>query len=246
MNLKGKLIALAILSIIVLFGWLMMQDKSGKSYLYADFGADLPEDYQALGIDVSHYQGDISWKEVSAMKIHEDSIHFVYLKCTEGTALEDDRCTENAEGASAENLVFGLYHFFRAELSAYDQAVFFAEKCLALNDSLRPALDVEIRNNFSKDRLVDSAYVFLQTVEKLVGVRPMIYTNESFYEDYFVNSYLKNERYWIANYNRECESMDHKNVLIWQFSETGTVNGIKDKVDLNVAKPEFWDEVYLP
>jgi len=246
MNLKGKLLALGILAIILMFGWLVIQDKSRKSYLYPDFGADLPEDYQALGIDVSHHQGDINWKEVSAMKIHDDSIHFVYIKCTEGTALEDHRCIDNAAGAAEEDIEFGLYHFFRAELSSKQQAEFFAAKCLEFDDSLRPAVDVEVRTNFSNERMVDSVYVFLQTVEKLTGVRPMIYTGESFYEDYFVDSYLKNERYWIANYNLECESMNHPNVYIWQFSEKGTVNGIKEKVDLNVAKPEFWDEVHLP
>ncbi|MBI3133071.1 MAG: hypothetical protein HYZ14_00205 [Bacteroidetes bacterium] len=246
MNLKAKLTALVILGIIVLFTWLMIQNKSGKSYLYADFGTDLPENYQALGIDVSHYQGEINWQQVSDMKINADSLHFVYIKCTEGTALEDDQCVMNAEGAAAADLVFGLYHFFRAELSAREQAVFFAARCLDLPDSLRPVLDVEVRGGFGKNHLVDSVDAFLQAFESLTGVRPMIYTNESFYKDYFVASYLKNERFWIANYNGECESMDHKNVLVWQFSESGTVNGIGEKVDLNVAKPEFWDEVYLP
>lgn len=246
MNLKGKLIALLIMTIILLFVWLVVQDKSRKSYLYPDFGVDLPEGYQALGIDVSHYQGEIDWPEVSAMHVLDDSLHFVYLKCTEGTALEDDRCAENAVGASAANLPFGLYHFFRVELNATDQAVFFAEKCLALSDSLRPVLDVEVRTNWKKDRYVDSVYTFLVTFEKLTTIRPMIYTNESFYEDFFQNSYLRNERYWIANYNGKSKAMNEKeNVLIWQFSESGTVNGISGKVDLNVAKPAFWKEVYL-
>ncbi len=241
MNLKGKLIAFFILTIIILFTWLMIQNKSGKSYIYADFGVNIPEEYQLLGLDVSHYQGDINWPQVDSMKIEGDSLEFVFIKCTEGTSKQDKKCKENVEGAEESDLEFGLYHFFHFDLSATKQAAFFSEEIAGYDFTLKPVIDVELRGNFSKEKLTDSVYVFLNLVEKNTSVRPIIYTNENFYLDYFKDSYLKNELYWIANYNGECESMQNENVIIWQFSESGTVNGISGKVDLNVAKPEFRD-----
>lgn len=245
MNLKSKLLSLFILCIIVLFVWLMIQNKSKKSYLYPDFGTDIPENYQSLGIDVSHYQGDINWAEVSAMNILEDSIEFAFIKLTEGTSLIDDKAIENAEGAASENILFGFYHFFRPSLEARSQANFFVEQAQEFDYGLRPIIDVELTENYSAARIVDSVFVFLKIVEAETGNRPAIYTNESFFKDVFQNSYLKNENYWIANYNGECDAMELSNVFIWQFSDKGTVDGISSKVDLNVAKPDFWKEIVL-
>ena len=245
MNLKGKLISLFILAVIILFVWLMIQNKTKKSYLYPDFGIDVPETYQSLGIDVSHYQGEINWTEVSAMSILNDSIGFAFIKLTEGTSLLDDQAIRNAEGASEEKILFGFYHFFRPSLDARSQALFFSEQAKEFDYTLRPVVDVELTENYSAARIVDSVYQFLKIVETETGNRPAIYTNESFFTDVFQNSYLKNEVYWIANYNGECQAMDLKNVFVWQFSDKGTVDGISSKVDLNVAKPTFKDAMVL-
>jgi len=245
MNLKAKLYVLLVIGVVILFTWLVIRDTKSKSYIYSDFGVDLPDGDRSLGIDVSHYQGDINWPEVTAMNIDGDSLDFVFIKCTEGTTLKDDRCAENAEGACDAGLLFGFYHFFIPEVSAVDQARIFAEQCDQYADSLRPVLDIEVRNKYSHERIVDSVFSFLEAFEKITSVRPMIYTNESFFEDYFSQSYLKNEKFWIANYNGECKAWSLENVYIWQFSETATVNGIGEKVDLNVAKPEFRQQIYL-
>lgn len=244
MNFKGKLISLILLTIICLFVWLLFQERTKKSYLYYDFGEVIPEDYQILGIDVSHHQGEINWEEVDKMSSNGDSIHFVYLKATEATSFEDDMCYDNAVGARSVGLPYGLYHFFRPDFSARDQAIFFAEKCSNLNDTLRPMLDVESNGKLGKSRLIDSVFVFMKVFEHKMRMRPIIYTFESFYEDYFEDSYLKNDYFWIANYNGESDAIEKENVILWQFSETGTVDGISTKVDLNVAKSSFNDVMY--
>lgn len=181
MNLKGKLISLFILAVIILFVWLMIDNKTKKSYLYPDFGIDVPENYQSLGIDVSHYQGEINWTEVSAMSILNDSIGFAFIKLTEGTSLLDDQAIRNAEGASEEKILFGLYHFFRPSLDARSQALFFSEQAKEFDYTLRPVVDVELTENYSAARIVDSVYQFLKIVETETGNRPAIYTNEYFF-----------------------------------------------------------------
>jgi lysozyme len=239
MSLRNKLAALAILVVIVLFVWLVFQDRGTKTYIYPDFGEALPEGYTIVGIDVSHYQGTINWPQVDSMSIDGDSIRFAYIKCTEGLSFEDDMWKTNSRGLAKTSIPFGLYHFMRFDVSARKQAERFADKCLDAPDTLRPMLDIESTEGLSGDRLIDSVYVFMDTFEKRMKMRPVIYTFESFFEDYFKDSYLKNDLYWIANYNGETPLIELENVLIWQFSCRGTVNGIPGYVDLNVAKERF-------
>lgn len=245
MKVKRQLVSVFALITVVFFIWLVMEDKSTRTYLYPDFGVDLPGNYQLLGIDVSHYQGEIDWNLVSNMKTGQDSVAFVFIKLTEGTALEDKMAQANAGGAQDESIPFGFYHFFRPSLSAADQALFFAENAQNYDYSLRPVIDIELTENCNAEKIVDSVYTFMEIVEKKTKHRPVIYTNESFFNDIFKSSYLKNEFFWIANYNGTCEAMELNTVLIWQFSDRGTVNGISEKVDLNIAKPEFWDQFML-
>lgn len=244
MKRSRRFVGLLIAFTIVVFTYLVIADKTKKSYLYYDFGAEVPKDYSYLGIDVSHHQGEINWKEVSAMKSGTDSIDFAYIKASEGTNYTDDKFLQNVSQASENNIEFGLYHFFRPEFSAQQQALFFSQKCLAADDTLRPMLDVEKNSNYSKSRLLDSVYVFIKTFNELVKMKPIIYTYESFYHDYFEGSYLKHELFWIANYNGETQLIEEENVIVWQFSEKGTVNGIETKVDLNVAKSKFKEVMY--
>ncbi|MBK7128476.1 MAG: glycoside hydrolase family 25 protein [Crocinitomicaceae bacterium] len=238
----GKLVyGIVILSILSLFAWLMLQQRAEKSFIYPDFGVPVPENFTLLGIDVSHYQGEINWTQVSQMSYAQDSISFAYIKVSEGLTVTDDLYEKNCDGAEANQIKFGLYHFFRFENSAREQALRFASYCLEVNDSLLPVVDVEIHQK-KKSALVDSVRLFLDVVEQKTKRRPMIYTSEKFFQDYFEKSLLMHEKFWIANFNRECNVLELPNVLVWQFSESATVNGIGHPVDMNVAKPEFYNQ----
>lgn len=244
MKLKRLILALILMGIMVMFTWLMLIDNSNKTYLFQDFGVDVPLKNQLLGIDVSHYQHNIDWQLVNDMRIGTDSISFVYVKLTEGTNLTDDKVERNTKILESQNIFFGYYHFFRPSLGAKKQADFFIAQTHLKKGTLLPVIDVELNEKLSNKRLNDSVLVFLNRVEKKIGKRPMIYTNESMYLNNFRKSFLKNEKFWIANYNGECESYTHdKQVLIWQFSDRGTINGISSKVDLNICKPDALEKI---
>ena len=240
---RRLLLTVVVAGSMLLFTWLILQNRSSKS-TYLDFGAAIPGDYQLLGIDVSHHQGKINWKNVGAMHVGNDSVGFVYIKSTEGITYVDDRWKENAKGALEENIPFGLYHFMRLDVSAKRQAEIFALKCLEAKDTLRPMLDVERSCGFGAKRIADSVETFIAVFEKKMKMKPIIYTYESFFNDYFKNSRLKNEYFWIANYNGHSDAIQRENVVIWQFSESGTVNGIETKVDLNVAGENFGEVMF--
>jgi lysozyme len=245
MNLRGKITALLMLAVVVLFAYLLFQDKKSVSYIYPDFGVSLPQNFQALGIDVSHHQGEINWADVRQMRIGFDSVQFAYIKATEGISHVDKQYETNAEEAAKNEIPFGFYHFYNPAAPVIAQADHFIRKTNTHQASLRPVLDVENEGKLKSTALVDSVKKFLVYYEETAGIRPMIYTGESFYRTHFAESVLKQERYWIANYNGSCDLIDLPNVYLWQFSESGTVNGIGEAVDLNVAKPGFWNEIKL-
>ena len=61
-----------------------------------------------LGIDVSHYNGEVDWFSVS-----DSDVKFAFAKATEGTSMVDDRFANNWKGMGDAGLLRGAYHFAR-------------------------------------------------------------------------------------------------------------------------------------
>ena len=239
MRVKRRLISFITLSLIIGTAWIIFNRTNPQPAIYDNFGVNVPQLYPVLGVDVSHYQEKIDWQYVSRMKVGDDSIQFAYMKATEGIDFTDDRFNGNLEAIKLEKLWFGAYHFYDPSLGARKQAIHFHQTVSEAELTLRPALDIEVSGDLRKAELVDSILSFLETFEELSGQRPIIYTYENFFLENLQSSELSEEYFWIANYNGNCESMTRENVLVWQFSETGTVDGIETPVDLNIAKKSF-------
>ena len=70
-------------------------------------------------------------------------------------------------------------------------------------------------------------------VEKRVGVKPILYVNQRFVNNYLMyQSDLKRDyRIWIARYS---EYKPDVKLTYWQLSSDGRVAGIQGDVDINV------------
>jgi lysozyme len=244
MKIKQILVFFAVIFGVAAIGYIVLQTKR-NSFVYPDFGVEVPPNYPLLGIDISHHQGDINFEETAKLNSGRDSIQFVYIKASEGRNFADDKSEQNALGCAENNLKYGFYHFFHGSLSAQQQALFFCEQIKSHSFDLIPVIDVEISGGLQPLVLVDSVLVFMDKVEEILEVRPMIYTYISFYADYFEQSKASNELFWLAAYNQKNPYMQKENVLIWQFTEKATVDGIASKVDLNVAKRTFYNKVVI-
>lgn len=64
-----------------------------------------------LGTDVSHYQQTVDW-----VKCKTNGIAFAYTKATEGTGYLDDTLASHVNGAKAQGIPIGLYHYARPDL----------------------------------------------------------------------------------------------------------------------------------
>jgi lysozyme len=239
-RIKAKLAILVALFLLASICWMVFNNPAKINNQYTDFGSNIPQSYPVLGIDVSHYQGDINWEQVSLMNINDDSVQFAYIKATEGLSIIDVKMPKNVEGASKNGIACGVYHYFIPTLSAKDQADFFVDETFDHNYSLVPALDIETNGDLSSTQIRDSVAVFLNRVEERIKIRPIIYTYFNFFESHFNGVLIcEKEIFWIAHYSSSCPAMKQEQVKAWQFSEIGTIDGINEEVDLNIAKDDF-------
>ncbi len=231
------------LVIIGAFAFLMYENLR-PFYYDARLKVDVPKGYPVFGIDISHHQGEINFDQMFASDF-SDSIDFFYIKATEGTNHKDRRYDINAEGIAVLAGKYGFYHFYQAKQSAIEQANHFANTIDPYNYKLKPVLDIESLSGMNEDVLCDSLLVFMNRVEELLAVRPIIYTFHSFYIDHLAGHKIENELYWIAKYNGSTHLIHDDNFIIWQFSESGHLNGVNENIDLNVAKSSFHKKVIV-
>ena len=131
----------------------------------------------------------------------------------------------------------GGYHFFHPKLSANEQATHFLKHYHSNQSDLPPVLDAET-DEVSNSKLITAMKVWLNAVEKETGKRPVIYTSYHMYST-FLKVAFKEYKFWVANYTYIPSRFEDDQIIHWQYTDEGTVNGIKGNVDLNFSKVKF-------
>jgi GH25 family lysozyme M1 (1,4-beta-N-acetylmuramidase) len=94
-------------------------------------------------------------------------------------------------------------------------------------------------NQLSLEERTNLTLLFCQTIEA-AGYKPMIYHNVEMGALMIDIETLEEYDKWLAYYNDDMYyPYEYK---IWQYSDKGTVNGIKGNVDLNISFDAFWEE----
>ena len=190
-----------------------------------------------FGIDVSHHQGNINWNKVK--KWEDKSIQFAYIKATEGATLVDKTYEKNFKGAKEQKILTGSYHYFRTTSSVKDQFKNFIQTISKEDQDLIPMIDVEEKKNWNNTEFHKNFKEFLGLIENHFGQKPMIYTVNSFYNINLSGKY-NDYHFLIGRYGKNSPNMrDKSNWTIWQFSETGKVDGIPKMVDIDVINSKF-------
>lgn len=200
---------------------------------------------QIPGIDVSHWQGTISWNKVGT-----SDKKFVIIKATEGTKYTDDKFKYNWDGAKSVGLYVGAYHFFRPEQDAKSQADYFLSVVDTAHTDISPVLDLETSGGLSAAIVISKTKIWMDRIIEVTGRIPILYSSPSFLNTYFtVNgappTWAKNVPLWVANWTNGSEPYMPKGWetwTIWQYSNQGRVPGIYGYVDLNWGKLEVKPE----
>lgn len=190
-----------------------------------------------LGIDISSWQSELDLSQIIC--------DFVIVKATEGADYINPYCDHHFQKACLLNKKVGFYHFARNHInSAEVEADYFISNTRGYFGIGIPILDWE-------DGVEDVtwALTWLQTVERKMGVKPMIYMSESVVNRYdWTDVARAGYGLWVAKYkgydpiynydtaNRGSEpNICHwPFYAMWQFTSTGYLNGYSDKLDCNV------------
>lgn len=195
-----------------------------------------PWTYAVHGTDVSKYQQEVDWKAA-----REAGISFVFVKATEGGDRLDDRFHDHWRGARAAGIPRAAYHFFYFCRPAREQAEWFIRHVPKEAGALPHVLDMEWNHTSPTCRLRPPAdtvqremRVFLETIERHYGKRPMIYTSIDFWEDNRLHEFEGYE-WWLRSVSAHPhDRYDGARFRFWQYTGTGEVAGISGDADINV------------
>ena len=96
----------------------------------------------------------------------------------------------------------GSYWYFRVKWDAIKQARFYAGLLVDKDMKLPPCLDFEENELLlSKAKCNEKAKFFVEELESLVGVQPMIYTSKSKWDQFVgVSGWAHKYKLWVAHY----------------------------------------------
>ncbi len=186
----------------------------------------------ARGIDTSHWQGDIDWKQVA-----RNDVEFVML----GTRYQgevDPMFRTNAQGAADAGLKLGAYIYSYALTveEAEAEADFILNLIKDYPISYPVAFDIEDSSQASLDPTHISAMInaFCKKIED-AGYYPLVYANDYWLANRIDLSQL-NYDVWVARYEVK---HDFEHPVMWQATSTGSVDGISGNVDINFQYEDF-------
>lgn len=200
------------------------------------------------GIDVSYHNGNIDWDAVAADGVEYAFLRAGYRGYGNGSLQQDSKFTTYAADAVAAGIPIGVYYFTEATNEA--EAIEEANDCIRIiqenniNVSLPIALDYEYQYNaagqlaspkagLSKAAATANCQAFCDTIAA-AGYTPIIYANKSDLATLIDGAALA-ESYgiWLANYTTTTTYSG--TYQLWQYTSSGSVDGIPGKVDCN-----FW------
>lgn len=190
------------------------------------------------GIDISNWQ----WR----LDLSNIRFDFVIVKATEGIGFVDPYCNKFYQQAKSMGKLLGFYHFARPESnSAKAEAEFFYKHTSNYFKEAIPILDWESPNRHD----VKWALEWLKEIERLSGVKPMIYMSESVVNYYDWTEVVNNGNHlWVAKYYDYASDKDYdmshagpvpqvrywSKYWIWQWTSNGRLDGYDHNLDCDV------------
>lgn len=190
------------------------------------------------GIDVSVFQGNIDWKKVKKSGVNFAMIRLGYSGSDTGKIFKDENFQKNLEGAKAAGIKVGVYFFSQAVTTdeAVEEGKYVVRNIRRKGIEYPVAYDMEPSegsriNGLSNKERTEITDAFCSIV-KDHGYEAMVYGNVHWLTTKLDMEYLTEYGTWLAHYAKKT-TYSNKFVM-WQYSESGRVPGIKKRVDLNI------------
>lgn len=199
---------------------------------------------KAWGIDVSSHNGKIDWKK-AGKKAKFAFIRVGYRGYTEGEINADSKAKYNLKHAVNNGVPVGGYFYSQAtnKIEAKEEADFAIRAIKGYDVTLPVVIDYEypVINGEHTGRLFNAGNTKKERTEVINAfcdeIRRAGYTPGIYASSWIYNSRLDMKRIpddvfiWVADYNEEVTYDGYYD--IWQYSETGSCDGIKTNVDTN-------------
>ncbi len=190
-----------------------------------------------IGIDISHWQGNIDFE-----KVKNAGVEFVFIrvgsqKGSDGAYTLDKKFIENIEGFQQVGLPIGIYYYSYAKSKQHAKKE--AQWVLAQIKNYPVVLPVVFdwenwsfyqEFGLSFYHLNELSETFMQTIEK-AGYQSMLYGSKNYLEEIWTTS----RPVWLAHYTKQTDYQG--SYQIWQRCENGQVDGIEGTVDINIMYP---------
>ncbi len=232
------------------------EDVEKHSYTAENFTKDENDEYTysedgktvtIKGVDVSKYQEKIDWSKVAA-----DGVEFAIIRLgfrgmgTKGTCELDPYFKQNVEGARAAGIDVGVYFFTQATTveEAKEEARFVIDSLKGYDITWPVVFDTEEitsykaarANKLSREVRTACAKAFLEEI-KAAGYIPMLYANTRWSILNLDLAELSAYDFWYAYYGDEIY-YPYK-FSMWQYTSSGSVDGIKGNADLNISFVDY-------
>lgn len=193
------------------------------------------------GVDISGWNHT---KPIDWSALHDSDVKFVIEKITEGTDYVNPYFTEDCEAALKQGFVYDAYIFWHPSQELSGQIGYARSHLLGTNAT--PELDLELIEGKAWSQLAEQAIAYLRAEPKA-----LLYSNTNFLENMAYTQWpadCRIDRLWFAYPDLDINPTDLPyHPLIWQYSWTGTVDGIEGSVDLdyflNEAKFPKWASI---
>ena len=205
---------------------------------------------EALGIDVSKWQGKIDWSSVKSSGI-DFAVIRIGFRAENGKLYKDENADYNIQQAQNAGILVGVYFFSTAinTTEACEEASFAVSAIKGYKISYPVVYDCEGYTssdsrmyNLASDDRTNNAISFLSLVQKS-GYEGMFFgaKNELENSNYWDMTQIeKNFKIWVSHYSSptypEIENPDYSRKYdMWQYTNRGSVNGLNGNCDMIVS-----------
>lgn len=191
-----------------------------------------------IGIDVSEHNGALDWAKIKA-----SGVQFAIIRTGYGVSHVDNYFEKNIQGALAQGIPVGVYHFSYALDAAGAKKE--GEFVLSILKPYLGKVQLPVFYDFEYDT-VDYAkkkgvtlgkeafnahtVAFCETI-KSAGYTPGVYYNLDYFRRFVDKSRVGGYVLWFAQYASAPGVSDY---AIWQYSSSHTISGISGRFDANV------------
>ena len=196
-------------------------------------------------IDVSKYQTAIDFAKVKNAGVEYAMVRCGYRSYGSGILTEDTSFNNYAAEALKNNIKIGSYFFSQAinVEEAKEEAEYVLNMIKPYQISGPVAIDVEEifddtyrQMHLSASQLTDVIITFCDRIKE-AGYTPMIYSNLSSFIGNIELDRLENYEKWLAYYSDE--PYFPYEMSMWQYTDSGSIDGITGNVDLNISFKEW-------